>query len=340
MMPELKSGIPDWPSVKKCLYVGWLPPSGDAKVFLESHGIELLTDTKDRHLTEGELLAIIGNADATLAGGDPYTKRVIDSAPKLKIIARAGVGYDKVDVQAATAKRIYVTTSPVVELAQAMAEHTMALALGFVKRIPQRDREVRSGIWEPTKWWGRLDDLYHLTLGLLGLGRIGVEVAKRARAFGMNVIYYDLIRRKDIEGSLGIEYVSFDQLLSRSDILSLHAPLTPQTKNIIDAKALSRLKSTAILVNTARGALVDERALADVLRKGQISGACLDVFTEEPLPPGHVFYKLEDRFPNLILTPHSGTGVETTRAMLRAASEEIVTVLEGGTPRYAVNKFS
>ncbi len=326
--------------MKKCLYVGWLPPPGEAKDFLESHGIDLVVGTKDRHLTEDELLALIGDADATLAGGDPYTRRVINSAPKLRIIARAGVGYDKVDVEAATARRVFVTTSPVVELAEAMAEHTMALTLSFVKRIPQRNDEVRSGMWEPTKWWGRMDDLYHLTMGLLGLGRIGVEVAKRARAFGMEVLYHDVVRRKDLEDSLGIKYVAFDELLSRSDILSLHTPLTPQTKNIIDERALSKLKRSAVLVNTARGALVDERALADALRTGRIAGACLDVFTEEPLSPTHVFYRLGESFPELILTPHSGVGMHTMRAMIRAASEEITTVLEGGVPKYAINKLS
>jgi phosphoglycerate dehydrogenase-like enzyme len=174
---------------------------------------------------------------------------------------------------------------------------------------------------------------------LLGVGRIGAEVAKRAKAFGMKIIYYDVVRRQDLENSLGMRFVHFDELLSESDVLSIHTPLTPQTHHVIDAKALSKMKKTAIIVNTARGPIIDEKALADALKKGEIAGAALDVFSEEPLTSSHVFHQLGESLPNLIITPHHGIGMYTVRAMIRGAAEEVVTVLSGGEPRYAVNKI-
>ncbi len=325
--------------MKKCLYAGWLPPPGELEALFRSHGVEMIVEARDRHSTEVELIELLRDADATLVSGDRYNKRVVETSPKLKIIARAGVGYDNVDVEAATARGVHVTITPIPELAYGMAEHTLGLILSQIKKIPQRDTELRAGTWD-TYWRMQMDDLYHLTLGLLGVGRIGAEVAKRAKGFGLSIIYHDMVRRSDLEASLGIEYVSFEDLLSKSDILSIHVPLMPQTRGVIDRKALSQMKKTAILVNTARGALVDEAALADALRRGELGGACIDVFTQEPLSPTHVFYGLGKSIPNLIITPHVGIGPYTVRAMFRAAAEEIVRVLDGGAPKYAVNTLA
>jgi phosphoglycerate dehydrogenase-like enzyme len=322
----------------KCLYAGWVPPAGTLVEMLRLRGIELVVEAKDRRSTEAELIELVVDADATIVGGDRYTRRVIDSAEKLKIIARAGVGYDNVDVDAATEKGVQLTITPIPELANAMAEHTLGLILSSVKRIPQRNAELRAGNWD-TKLRSEMDDLYHLTLGILGAGRIGAAVAKRAKAFEMQIIYHDVVRRTDLESALGIKYVSFDELLSQSDILSLHVPLNPQTRNIIDRAALGRMKRTATLVNTSRGAIVEEAALADVLRRGELAAACLDVFTQEPISPEHMFYSLGKAIPNLIMTPHAGEGPHTLRAMYRAAAEEVVRVLEGGAPRYPVNSI-
>ncbi len=191
--------------------------------------------------------------------------------------------------------------------------------------------------WRPSYWGGEIRELYGLTLGLLGVGRIGGEVAKRARAFQMRVIYHDVVRREDLEQSLGMEPVSLERLLSESDVLSIHSPLTPQTRNLIDENALAKMKRFALLVNTARGAIVDEAALASALTEGRLGGACVDTFSEEPPTPSHPFYNLKDRLPNLILTPHSGYGVRTGRAMVSQAAKQIVDALKGGVPENLLN---
>ncbi|MEM4312246.1 MAG: phosphoglycerate dehydrogenase [Nitrososphaerales archaeon] len=309
----------------------------DIRDYLEAHRVEVIENPYGRKLNEDEVIELIKDCDATLAAAEPYTKRVIDSAKRLKIIARMGVGYDNVDLKAATEKGIFVTWTPIPELAYAMAEHTMALILTFVKRIPYMNQEIRKGIWEPEKWGIKVEDLYHLTLGLLGLGRIGGEVAKRAKTFGMNLIYYDIVRRKDLEESLGIKYVSFDELLAQSDILSIHTPLTPETKGIINEQAISKMKKNAIIVNTARGAIIDEEALSKALIENKIAGACLDVLSEEPPTKSHVFYKLGDKIPNLIFTPHLGYGQYTGRVMGITAAEEVIRVLSGEKPKYLLN---
>ncbi|GBC74898.1 Hydroxypyruvate reductase [archaeon HR06] len=325
--------------MSKCL-IG-LPLGGrfpkDIKDYLEAHKIEVIENPYGRKLSEEELMSLIKDCDATLAAAEPYTKKVLEVAKKLKIIARMGVGYDNVDLKAATERGIYVTWTPIPELAYAMAEHTMALILTFVKRIPYMNQEVRKGIWEPEKWGALIEDLYHLTLGLLGVGRIGGEVAKRAKAFGMSIIYYDIVRRKDLEDSLGIKYVSFNDLLSLSDILSIHTPLTPETKGMINEEAINKMKRNAIIINTARGAIIDEKALAKALMENRIAGACLDVLSEEPPTETHVFYKLGDRLQNLILTPHIGYGQHTGRAMGLTAAEDVVRVLRGERPKYLLN---
>jgi len=325
--------------MSKCL-IG-LPLGGrfpkEIKDYLEANKIEVIENPYGRKLSEEELINLIKDCDATLAAAEPYTKRVLEVAKKLKIIARMGVGYDNVDLKAATERGIYVTWTPIPELAYAMAEHTMALILTFVKRIPYMNQEVRKGIWEPEKWGTLIEDLYHLTLGLLGVGRIGGEVAKRAKAFGMNIVYYDIVRRKDLEDSLGIKYVSFNDLLSLSDILSIHTPLTPETKGMINEEAINKMKRNAIIINTARGAIIDEKALAKALMENRIAGACLDVLSEEPPTETHVFYKLGDRLQNLILTPHIGYGQHTGRAMGLTAAEDVVRVLRGEKPKYLLN---
>jgi phosphoglycerate dehydrogenase-like enzyme len=181
------------------------------------------------------------------------------------------------------------------------------------------------------------DDLYYLSFGLLGAGRIGKEVVKRVKAFGAKVIYHDVVRAVDMEEALGVEHVTFDELLSRVDVLSIHTPLTPQTRGVINAAAIEKMKRNAVIINTARGEIIDERALADALEKGRIRGAGLDALTQEPPREGHVFYKLGDRFPNLVLTPHVGFGRHTFDLMVRAAAEDVARVLQGEVPKYSIN---
>jgi phosphoglycerate dehydrogenase-like enzyme len=302
-------------------------------------GIEVVEGPVGRSLTEDEQIEALAGMDACFGAGR-YTKRVIESNPRLKIIARVGVGYDTVDLGAANEMGVYVTNTPIPELAYAMAELTFSHILAFLKRIPQYNTEVRQGKWSSDSERGRVDDAYGLTLGVIGAGRIGGEVAFRAKAFRMNVVYHDVVRRKDLEDALGIEYVSLDELLSTSDVISIHSPLTPDTRGLIDERAIRRMKRNALVVNTARGPIVDEPALARALEENRIGGACLDVLSQEPPAEGHVFYKLGDRFPNLFLSPHSGVGTRTLRLLVRTAADEIVRVCNGERPKYPVNNPS
>ena len=324
--------------MQRCLYAGTLALPHGLAADLAADGIELVVNPRGRTLTEDDLVSLLGEFDAVIAGPEPYSERVIASASRrLKVIARTGVGYDKVDVAAATRNKVFVTWTPIPELASSVADQTIALILALVKRIPQMNAEVRSGKWERQRWSTEVRDLRGHTLGLLGLGRIGTEVATRARAFGMKVVYNDVVRMKQLEVSLPVEYVPFERLLSESDILSVHAPLTPDTRKIINEVSLSKMKSTAILVNTSRGEIVDEEALADALVKKRILGAGLDVLSQEPPAPGHVFYRLGERLPNLILTGHVAFGKDTFGAMVAAACNDVRRALRGEVPKYLLN---
>jgi lactate dehydrogenase-like 2-hydroxyacid dehydrogenase len=324
---------------KRCLYSGRLPEVDRAVQHLSEHNIELVMSGRGREETEEEMLALVEDVDGSIAGSSPYTAKVLRNAPRLKVIARAGVGYDRIDVQAATSLGIQVTITPIPELSYAMAEHTFALMLSLLKQVPYLNETVRRGAWVTNQTWALTSDLYDRKLGLLGLGRIGSEVAQRAKSFRMSVSYYDLVRRRDLEDELGISYVPLDELLSESDIVSVHVSLNDKTRGMIDGKAIGRMKKTAILINTARGPIIDQVALADALQKHRIAGAGLDVLREEPPSEGDPLHNLQDRIPNLILTPHSGVSGPTLNKMVMVAAEEVTTVLEGGRPRYPVNNL-
>jgi phosphoglycerate dehydrogenase-like enzyme len=319
--------------MKKC----FVPVQNDEIIdLLASSEIKPVENSYRRKPSEEELISLLADCDAAIATLEPYSKRVLDSAPRLKLIAKIGVGYDTIDVDYATHKGVLVTFTPVPEQAKGMAEHALALMLSFAKKVPYGNQEIRQGGWDALPV-GEVQDLFGKTLGLLGLGRIGGQVAKRANAFEMKIIYHDVIRRKELEESIGIEYVSFEDLLSRSDFLSIHTPLNERTRGMIDAKALSLMKTEAVLINTARGAIVDENALAHALIEHRLAGACLDALSEEPPTTNHVFYYLGDRIPNLILTPHRGFSRETSRIMEMTAAMEVVSVLNGGRPKYLLN---
>src|SRR5437870_2051663 len=180
--------------MKRCLYTGTFPISPDIKAYLNAHNVDLNLNPDGVALTENRLVQLIPEYDATLASSEKYTQRVLSSAPLLRVIARTGVGYDNVDVDAATKQGIYVTWTPIPELAYAMAEHTVNLTLSVLKRTCNLNAAIRNGVWERGRWMQESDDLYYLTFGLLGAGRIGREVAKRVKAFGATVIYHDVVR--------------------------------------------------------------------------------------------------------------------------------------------------
>jgi phosphoglycerate dehydrogenase-like enzyme len=277
-----------------------------------------------------ELLQLLDGMDAALAGSDCYSANVLGSpeASRLKIISRWGVGYDAIDVAAATAQGIVIAYTPGLTDA-AVADYTFALLLGLVRHVPEGHHSMREGLWLTP--WGH--DLAGKTLGIVGYGRIGRAVARRARGFDLEVIAHNPSPRPDAPND-GVRMVSLDELLAKSDYLTLHAALTPQNRGMIGEAQLRRMKPTACLVNTARGPLVDEAALLRALREGWIAGAALDVFAEEPLPPRHPFRTS----PNLLLSPHQGSASqETGERVSAAAAGAILDLLEGRRPKLVVN---
>ena len=254
---------------------------------------------------------------------------LLDSAPRLKVVANAVVGYEHVDVAACRERGIVVTNTPDV-LTNATADLAFALILSAVRGLPQAERSLRAGEFHGWGFWDYLGgDLSGKTLGIFGMGRIGQAVARRAAPFGMRVIYHSRTRLPDdAEAALGAEWVDVDALIARSDVLSLHAPLTPDTRHAIDAGVLRRMQPGSFLVNTARGALVDEAALVDALRDGPLAGAGLDVYEHEPrIHPGLL------ELPNVVLLPHVGSATRETRTrMAMLAARNAHAVLSGHPP--------
>ncbi|HUF50343.1 MAG TPA: phosphoglycerate dehydrogenase [Longimicrobiales bacterium] len=259
----------------------------------------------ERSGLQGEELArAIEQVDAVIVRSSTrITRDALQYAKRLQVIGRAGVGVDNIDVAAATERGVAVLNAPSGNTISA-AELTCALILACVRRIPQADRSMKAGEWDRKSFTGT--ELYGKTLGLVGAGRIGGEVARRARAFGMTVCAYDPYLPTDRARALDIELLALDDVIERADVLSLHVPLTETTRGLIGAERLARMKRGAIIVNAARGGVIDEHALADALRAGQIAGAGLDVYADEPLPAGHVLRSV----PNIVLTPHLGASTE------------------------------
>ncbi|MBS7638373.1 D-glycerate dehydrogenase [Candidatus Bathyarchaeota archaeon] len=262
-------------------------------------------------------------------GLEPVDDWILDRSPRLRIVARYGVGYDTVDVEACTRRGIYVTHTPGV-LSSAVAELTIGLMLCLSRGLVRADRYVREEWWRHDR--GRLHmgrDLNGKVLGIVGLGRIGVEVAARARAFNMKVLYHDVEPKREAERSLGVEYTDLEALLKASDFVSLHLPLTPRTRGLIGERELKMMKPTAYIINTSRGSVLDEGALCKALKEGWIAGAGLDVFEKEPLQRDSELINMD----NVVLTPHIGSYTsETRRAMALMCIENVRAALEGKRP--------
>lgn len=288
---------------------------------LDAAGFEIVYPPEQMNLyDEQRLTEHLRGIDAMLAGIERLTAQVLSSS-SLKVIARFGVGYDAIDIPAATQLGIAVAITPGTNQIS-VAEHMLALLLGVMRGFPERDQTVRDGTWRRVV----LPRLAGKTLGLLGLGRIGKEVVPRAQAFGVKVIasesYPDLefVRKNDVE------LMDFEQLLERSDILSLHLPCTHLTTKIINAEALAKMRPGSILINTARGGLVDEEALSDALESGHIWGAGLDAFNVEPLSISSRLLQL----PHVLVAPHmGGLDSDSVRAMGKLAAELIVKLHRG-----------
>jgi glyoxylate reductase len=296
---------------------------------LAAAGVEVEQHPFDRPPTRDELLAGLRGKQALLCLlTERIDTEVLDAAPELRVVANLAVGYDNVDVAAATARGVVVTNTPDV-LTDATAELTWALILSAARRVVEGDALVRAGRWtgwSPTQLLGV--SLTGKTLGILGMGKIGAAVARRARGFAMSVVYTNRTRNEAVEAEIGARAVPFAELLERSDVLTIHAPSTPETRHVIDDAALARLRPGAILVNTARGPLVDEAALVRALQSRRIAAAGLDVFEREPeLAPGLT------ELDNVVLLPHLGSATAEARgAMVELCCRNILAVLAGEPP--------
>ncbi|TFG04886.1 MAG: D-glycerate dehydrogenase [Promethearchaeota archaeon] len=259
---------------------------------------------------------------------DHITSEIIDAAgPNLRIISNYAVGFNNVDVEYATSKSILVSHTPDV-LTDSTADLTWALLLATARRVVESDQLIRTEqwlTWEPDFMLG--SDVSHKTLGIIGLGRIGLAVAKRALGFQMRVLYYSRTRKKDLEQTFNLKYKSIETLLQESDFISLHVPLTSETKSLISTKEFSLMKPTAILINTARGGIVDENALVEALQKSSIKAAGLDVYQNEPTHNKALFH-----LSNVVLTPHIGSA--TTETRLKMAHLAVNNLLYGLTAKY------
>jgi D-3-phosphoglycerate dehydrogenase len=295
---------------------------------MRAAGCEFMPNELDRAPTEQELLATIADADVLISGTEPVTARVLAAAPKLKVISKHGVGYENIHLDAARARGIPVAVAGGA-IADSVADLTMALLLAVARQVPLGDALLRHGEWK------RLvgPELRGKTLGIVGLGQIGKAVCRRAKGFGMTVVAQDAFPDKGFAASWGVEYLTLDALLARSDAVSLHAPVTPETRRMIGRAQLSRMKRTAYLVNTARGELVDEEALYDALKSGVIAGAASDVFAKEPPAKDHPLLSLD----NFVATPHvAGQTPEGLRRMGEICAENVLRVLRGEEPLYRV----
>jgi phosphoglycerate dehydrogenase-like enzyme len=273
---------------------------------------------------EDNLIGQLDGAVAVLAGSEPYTRRVIESSSSLKVIARMGVGFDAVDVAACDDRGVFITTTPGVNH-DSVAEHTFALIMGLARDFPRQDRAVRRGAWVRQA----LPRVEGSTLGIVGLGRIGRAVAWRGVGLGMKVLAFEPHPDRAFCEKWGIEVVSLDDLLKRSDYVSLHCPSTPESRHLINAERLAMMKAESVLINTARGPLVDEAALIEALRSGHLRAAGLDVFEKEPLPTSSPLIEME----NVLLAGHTaGLDQESHRDTYAMGAEIIVTFARGERP--------
>lgn len=308
-----------------------IPDAGLAKLI--NAGLTVQMNPLARPLFPHELSAEVGGHDAVICQlADRIDETILAAAaPRCRVFATCAVGYDNIDLAAARRLGITVTNTPDV-LTEATADLAWTLLLAAARRLGEAERYLRAGAWTG---WAMLDflgvDVWGRTLGIIGAGRIGTAVARRGTGFGMRILYHDSEPRPAME-SLGARQASLNELLEAGDFISLHTPLVPETRNLIDARAIARMKRGAILVNTARGPVVDQDALIEALRLGRIAGAGLDVYRDEPRIPRELL-----ELPNVVLAPHIGSATIGTRArMAELAAENVIAVLRGERPPTAV----
>ncbi len=294
---------------------------------MRAAGCELIPNEWGRAPTEAELQARIGDIDVLISGTEPVTERVLQAAPRLKVISKHGVGYENIDLEAARRREIPVALAQGA-ISDAVADMAMALLLALARRVPESDRAVKAGRWP--KMVGM--ELRGRTLGIVGLGQIGKGLARRARGFGMNLAAYEPFPDELFARSWGVVLLPLAELLATADAVSLHVPVTPETRHLIDAGRLATMKAGAILINTARGELVDEAALFEALRSGHLAGAASDVFVNEP-PGANRLLELD----TFVATPHSaGQTDRGLREMGEITAENALRVLRGEEPLFRI----
>lgn len=309
---------------------------------LPGDGIDILRQQADVEVWPGDLppdrkdlLAAAANADGLIALlTDTIDEQVLAAAPQLKVISNIATGYDNIDLEAATNRGIAVTNTPGV-LDETTADFAFALLMAAGRRVAEADRFVRAGRWQtwsPTLLLGQ--DIHNATLGVIGMGGVGAAMARRARGFGMELLYHSRSRRHELEAELGMTAVNLADLLRLSDFISVHVPLTNQTRGLLGARQFGLMKPTAILINTARGGVIDEHALARALESGQIAGAGLDVVEHEPLDSASPLMTME----NVVVAPHIASASFATRAKMSImAVESCLAALRGERPPNCLN---
>ncbi|MCA8992282.1 MAG: phosphoglycerate dehydrogenase [Planctomycetaceae bacterium] len=305
---------------------------GPHLAIFQENGFEVAPcDRSVDFFNEDNLINALKGCHAVIAGSEPYTERVLSSLPDLRIITRSGVGFDAVNLAAADANGVVVTTTPGVNH-HAVAEHTIAMLMAVGRGFPDQDQRVREGRWQRIAY----PRIMGTTLGLIGLGRIGQAVATRAVGLGMQVLVTEPYPDMDFVENWNIELVDLDQLLTESDYVSIHSPLLAETRGMMNAAAFRKMKKSSVFINTARGGLVNEPDLIAALESGEIRAAALDVFEKEPLPVESPLTKMS----NVLLAGHvAGLDIESHRDTLTMAAETIVALRNGEWPAHCIQNF-
>ncbi|RHW42645.1 D-glycerate dehydrogenase [Neobacillus notoginsengisoli] len=321
--------------MKPYIFITRKLPEEAIEVLKEKYEVAMW-DKEDIPVSKERLLEEARRADALLTMlSDPIDETILNAGRSLKVVANLAVGYDNIDVAAASKKGVAVCNTPDV-LTDTTADLTFALMMAAARRLVEAAELIKEDKW---KSWSPLllagQDIHHKTIGIVGMGKIGETVAKRATGFDMNILYHNRSRKMEVEEAIGAQYVSFDELVAESDFIICLTPLTNETEGLFTRDVFRKMKKTAIFVNASRGPVVDEQALYDALAEGDIAGAGLDVFDKEPISASHPLLKLN----NVTAIPHIGSSsVETRMAMMELCAENIDLVLSGQAPKTLVNK--
>lgn len=295
---------------------------------LEEKGYDIVKNETGKPLNNREMSVLIKDVDGIIVGIDDLNGEIINQASKLKVISKYGVGVDNIDIEAATARGIAVTNTPAANN-DAVADLAFGLMLALARRIPEADRETKAGNWK--KIIGI--SVWRKKLGVIGLGKIGRQVVKRARGFEMDILGYDVYQDEDFASEYGVKYVSLETLLKESDYITIHTPLNDATRGLIGSKELEMMKEDAFLINTSRGGIIDERALYEALKSNKIKGAALDAYEKEP-PEDSPLKELY----NIIMTSHNGAYTEEAIANMGIqAAQNLIDVLEGREVENKIN---